>query len=175
MSHIKQVKWGSIFLLIVHVTRWTMELCSVIHFLWLKPWRAIFIKFFFLCFKLVLFFPHLCICQNSEWLKICWLGFSTPKRQLAARFLMFFSEDEEQKSWENDFIFGDFSCCIFSPMHPWKIGRLLIMLFFPSFHASRYKVYEFNNCSWSFAVLLAQSRFEPPPHTFSTLEHEESR
>ena len=98
MSHIKQVQWGSIFLLIVHVTRWTMELCSVIHFLWLKPWRAIFIKFFFLCFKLVLFFPHLCICQNSEWLKICWLGFSTPKRQLAARFLMFFPKMRNRRA-----------------------------------------------------------------------------
>ena len=97
VSHIKQVQWGSIFLLIVHVTRWTMELCSVIHFLWLKPWRAIFLKFFFFCvsnwFSFSLTFVYVKI--QNDWR---FVGFSTPKRQLAARFLMFFPKMRNRRA-----------------------------------------------------------------------------
>ena len=113
---------------------------------------------------MVLFFPHLCICQNSEWLKICWLGFSTHhQRQLAAISNVFFPKMRNRRA-EKTISSFEISHAAFSPMHPWKIGRLLIMLFFPSLSfASRYKVYEFNNCSWS--VVASSIASSNPRHT----------
>lgn len=110
---------------------------------------------------MVLFFPHLCICQNSEWLKICWLGFSTHhQRQLAAISNVFFSEDEEQKSWENDFIFRDFSCCIFShaSMKNWQIAYHAVFPFSPLLAVTKFM----NSIIAVDTLLLAQSAVRTP-------------